>query len=38
VLGAEEALSGGVKQVIIADGRVANPISNALMGNGTLIQ
>ena len=38
VLGAEEALTGGVKQVIIADGRIPNPISNALMGNGTVIQ
>ncbi len=38
VLGAEEALSGGVQQVIIADGRIPNPISNALLGNGTVIQ
>jgi acetylglutamate/LysW-gamma-L-alpha-aminoadipate kinase len=38
VLGAQEALQGGVKQVIIADGRVANPISNALAGNGTVIE
>jgi [amino group carrier protein]-L-2-aminoadipate 6-kinase len=38
VLGAEEAITGGVKQVIIADGRIPNPISNALMGNGTVIQ
>ena len=38
VLGAEEALQGGVGQVIIADGRIANPISNALAGNGTIIQ
>ena len=37
VLGAGEALEGGVSQVIIADGRIANPISNALVGNGTLI-
>ncbi len=37
VLGAEEALTGGVKRVIIADGRIPNPISSALMGNGTLI-
>jgi [amino group carrier protein]-L-2-aminoadipate/L-glutamate 6-kinase len=38
VLGAEEALQGGVCRVIIADGRVQKPISNALAGNGTLIQ
>jgi acetylglutamate/LysW-gamma-L-alpha-aminoadipate kinase len=37
VLGAQEALQGGVGQVIIADGRVENPISNALVGNGTSI-
>ncbi|MBL7162872.1 MAG: [LysW]-aminoadipate kinase [Anaerolineales bacterium] len=38
VLGAGEALEGGVGQVIIADGRVENPISNALEGNGTVIE
>ena len=38
VLGAQEALNGGVGQVIIADGRVENPISNALEGNGTVIK
>ena len=38
VLGAEEALKGGVQRVIIADGRIQNPISNALSGNGTVIQ
>lgn len=38
VLGAAEALKGGVKRVVIADGRVQNPISNALAGNGTVIQ
>lgn len=37
VLGAQEALQGGVQQVIIADGRVAQPIANALSGNGTVI-
>lgn len=37
VLGASEALANGVKQVIIADGRVENPISNALAGKGTFI-
>jgi [amino group carrier protein]-L-2-aminoadipate 6-kinase len=38
VLGAEEALQGGVGQVIIADGRVEKPISAALAGQGTIIQ
>jgi acetylglutamate/LysW-gamma-L-alpha-aminoadipate kinase len=38
VLGAEEALQGGVCRVIIADGRIQNPITNALSGNGTVIQ
>jgi len=37
VLGAQEALNGGVKRVIIADGRVSQPISFALAGNGTQI-
>ena len=37
VLGAEEALQGGVSRVIIADGRIENPISMALDGNGTII-
>jgi acetylglutamate/LysW-gamma-L-alpha-aminoadipate kinase len=38
VLGAEEALKGGVSRVIIADGRIQDPISNALAGNGTIIE
>jgi acetylglutamate/LysW-gamma-L-alpha-aminoadipate kinase len=38
VLGAEEALKGGVSRVVIADGRIQNPISNALAGCGTVIQ
>jgi len=38
VLGAEEALNGGVRRVIIADGRIQNPITNALSGNGTVIE
>jgi acetylglutamate/LysW-gamma-L-alpha-aminoadipate kinase len=37
VLGAEEALKGGVGKVIIADGRIQQPISNALLLNGTVI-
>lgn len=35
VLAAQEALAGGVSQVIIADGRVQNPVSKALDGAGT---
>lgn len=38
VLGAGEALQGGVSRVIIADGRVQDPISSALAGSGTVIQ
>ena len=38
VLGAEEALRGGVSRVVIADGRIQNPISNSLSGNGTVIE
>ncbi len=38
VLGAQEALKGGVSRVIIADGRIQNPITSALSGNGTVIQ
>jgi len=38
VLGAEEALKGGVSRVVIADGRIQNPISSALAGRGTVIQ
>ena len=38
ILGAQEALHGGVGQVVIADGRVENPIFNALEGNGTVIK
>jgi [amino group carrier protein]-L-2-aminoadipate 6-kinase len=38
ILGAEEALKGGVGHVVIADGRIQKPISWALAGNGTWIQ
>ncbi len=38
ILGAEEALKGGVRRVIIADGRIEKPISAALIGNGTVIE
>lgn len=38
VLGAGEALQGGVGRVIIADGRVEKPVSAALAGAGTWIE
>jgi acetylglutamate/LysW-gamma-L-alpha-aminoadipate kinase len=38
VLAAREALQGGTAGVIIADGRVPDPISKGLEGAGTLIQ
>jgi acetylglutamate/LysW-gamma-L-alpha-aminoadipate kinase len=38
VLGAEEALKGGVSRIVISDGRIQNPITNALAGNGTVIE
>ena len=38
VLGAQEALKSGVRRVVIADGRIQNPISNALNQNVTVIQ
>ncbi len=38
ILGAGEALSGGVGRVVIADGRVAHPITDALAGKGTVIE
>ena len=38
VLGAQEALQGGVGKVIIADGRIEKPISSALAGKGTVIE
>jgi [amino group carrier protein]-L-2-aminoadipate/L-glutamate 6-kinase len=37
VLGAAEALTLGVKQVIFADGRIEGPIRKALQGRGTVI-
>jgi acetylglutamate/LysW-gamma-L-alpha-aminoadipate kinase len=37
VMGADEALTGGVGRVIMADARIAQPISHALAGNGTVI-
>jgi acetylglutamate/LysW-gamma-L-alpha-aminoadipate kinase len=38
ILGAEEALKGGVHRVIIADGRIDKPISAAFAGRGTVIE
>jgi len=38
LLGAIEALRDGVEQVVIADGRVAQPLHRALTGQGTVIQ
>ena len=38
VLSAGEAIEKGVKQVLIADGRVEAPIDHALEGNCTWIQ
>ena len=37
LLGAREALERGVEQVLIADGRRARPIEDALAGHGTAI-
>ncbi|MBM4422734.1 MAG: [LysW]-aminoadipate kinase [Chloroflexi bacterium] len=37
VLGASEALGLGVSKVVFADGRVENPVANALAGQGTVI-
>lgn len=38
ILGAGEALEGGVGKVIIADARIEAPITHALSGGGTVIQ
>ena len=38
LLGAIEALRGGVGKVVIADGRLAQPLARALSGQGTVIQ
>lgn len=37
VLGASEAIAGGVEQVIFADARIAQPIRAAINGKGTVI-
>jgi acetylglutamate/LysW-gamma-L-alpha-aminoadipate kinase len=36
VIGAQEALEGGVQRVIIGDGRVSNPVQQSLQGEGTI--
>ena len=38
LLGAQEAINGGVKKVILGDARIENPISAALEGKGTVIE
>jgi len=38
LLGAREALEGGVDRVILGDGRIESPVSQALAGRGTVIQ
>ncbi|HWQ14583.1 MAG TPA: [LysW]-aminoadipate kinase [Roseiflexaceae bacterium] len=38
VLGAAEALAGGVGRVILGDARVPRPVTRALAGEGTVIQ
>jgi acetylglutamate/LysW-gamma-L-alpha-aminoadipate kinase len=38
VMGAQEALSGGLKRVIFADGRIEQPLRRALDGQGTVIE
>jgi len=38
ILGAQEALAGGVGRVVVADGRVEKPITAALQGQGTVIR
>ena len=37
VLGAAEAVEGGVGQVIFGDARIENPVTYALEGNGTVV-
>ena len=37
VLGASEAIAGGVEQVVFGDARLARPIFNAMAGHGTVI-
>ena len=37
VMGAQEALAGGLKRIIFADGRVEQPVQKGLAGEGTVI-
>lgn len=37
LLAAQEALSGGVRRVVVGDGRLASPIAAALAGEGTVL-
>jgi len=37
LLGAKEAIEGGVRRVVLGDARVAHPIEYAIQGNGTVI-
>ncbi len=37
VMGAGEALAGGVNRIIFADGRIKEPVQQALSGKGTII-
>lgn len=37
LIGAREALQGGVRRVVLADGRAAHPLQAALAGRGTVI-
>jgi [amino group carrier protein]-L-2-aminoadipate 6-kinase len=38
VLGAAEALAGGVGRVVLGDARRSQPVSHALEGHGTVIE
>lgn len=38
IMGTEEALKGGVKEIRLSDGRIANPLRNALEGRCTVIR
>jgi acetylglutamate/LysW-gamma-L-alpha-aminoadipate kinase len=38
LLGAQEALAGGVRRVVLGDARVERPVSRALSGEGTVIK
>jgi acetylglutamate/LysW-gamma-L-alpha-aminoadipate kinase len=37
LIAAREALTGGVPRVVIADGRVPDPVGDALAGIGTTV-